>query len=97
MRYDPRQLSARARDGCSPCACRSVDAVDAAALLFGRGKREPELLLQGAGEDAANRMALPPGGPCHLIHGCALGSPQHCKHLVLLRWALSLGWRLRLR
>src|SRR6516162_9472597 len=41
-------------------------------------------------------MALPPRGPCHLIHSCALGSPQHGNHRVLLRRALSLGW-LRLR
>ena len=59
-------------------------AADPAAFLFGGGKRESELLLQGAREDAANRMALPPGGPCHLIHSCALGSPQHGNHLVLL-------------
>ena len=38
--------------------CRSVDAVDAAAFLFGRGKREPELLLQRAREDAAHGVAL---------------------------------------
>jgi transposase len=40
--------------------------------------------VQGAREDAANRVALPPRDACHLIHGCALGSPQHCNHLVLL-------------
>src|SRR5215470_13059684 len=40
-------------------ACRAIDAVDAAALLLGRSNREPELLLQGAREDAAHGVALP--------------------------------------
>src|ERR1700686_1181022 len=34
------------------------DAVDPAALFFGRGKSEPELFLQGSREDAAHSMAL---------------------------------------
>src|SRR6516164_4348472 len=63
-----RQSAGEPKRRCLPVsyACRPFDAVDAPAFLFGGGKREPELLLQGAREHAANRMALPPGGPCHL-------------------------------
>src|SRR5580704_17225166 len=32
------------------------DAVDPAGLFFGRGKRKPELFLQGSREDATNGM-----------------------------------------
>src|SRR5207302_9836861 len=35
------------------------DAVNPATLLLGRGKDEPELLLQGSREDAANGVTLP--------------------------------------
>src|SRR5580704_1901376 len=42
-------------------AGRFGDAVDPAALLFERGKSEPELFLQGSREDAANGMTLPAG------------------------------------
>src|SRR6202035_5193983 len=35
---------------------RLGDAVDPATLLFGRGKSEPELFLQGSREDAAHSM-----------------------------------------
>src|SRR5215831_9794637 len=66
------------------CTTRSVDAVDAAALLFGGSNRQPELLLQGARKDAAHGVALPSGGTGHLIDGCALGSPQHRDDLVPL-------------
>ena len=41
--------------------------------------------------------ALPAGCACHLIDGCALGSPQHCNHLVLLRGPLCVGFRFRVR
>jgi hypothetical protein len=45
---------------------------------------EPRVQIWSPPEkDAANGMALPPRGPCHLVHPCALGSPQHCNHLVL--------------
>jgi hypothetical protein len=43
------------------------------ALLFGRGKSEPELFLQGSPEDAANGMALSAGHPRHLVDRCPLG------------------------
>src|SRR6516162_9109763 len=78
-------------------ACRFSDAVDAAAFPFGGSNRQPELLLQGARKDAAHGVALPPGGARHLIDGCALGSPQHRNDLVLLRSALCVRLRLRVR
>src|ERR1700674_5350236 len=42
------------------CPRRLGDAIDPAAILFGRGKGEPELLLQGSREDAARRVRLHP-------------------------------------
>src|ERR1700745_4512630 len=75
------------------CACRSLDAVDAAELLVGRSNGQPKLLLQRAREDAAHRMALPPRGARHLIDGCPLGSPQHGNDLILLRWPFRVGLR----
>src|ERR1700726_335374 len=41
-------------------ARRLGDAAHPAALLFGRGKNEPELFLQGSREEAAHGMTLPP-------------------------------------
>ena len=63
-------------------------ALDAPALLFGRGNRQPELLLQRTREDAAHGVALPTSGICHFIDGRSLGSPQHRDDLVLFRRAL---------
>src|SRR5262249_37441594 len=72
------------------------DAVDPAALLFGRGKTKPELLLEGTREDAAYGMTLPPGGARHFIDRCPLGAPQHRNYAVLLRWPPRVGLRLRI-
>src|SRR5262249_43730308 len=69
-------------------ARRLGDTVDPTPLLFGRRKRQPKLLLQGAREDAAHGMTLPPGGTSYLIDRCALGSTQHRDHLLLLRRTL---------
>jgi len=54
-------------------ARRLCDPVDPATLLFGRGKSEPELFLQGSREDAANGVALPTGHARHLVDRCTLG------------------------
>ena len=62
-----------------------------------RGNRQPQLLLQGAREDAAHGVALPARRVCNFIDGRALGSPQHRDDLVLLRRALRVGLRLRVR
>src|SRR6516164_10173710 len=78
-------------------ARRLGDAVDPAAVLFGRGNSEPELLLQGSREDAANGMTLPAGHARHLVNRCPLGLTQHCNHHILLRGALRTGLRLRVR
>jgi hypothetical protein len=67
---------AKARELVVSCACRFGDAVDAAAFLFGRGEGEPELLLQGAGEDAAHGVALPTRSARHFIDRCPLGASQ---------------------
>jgi hypothetical protein len=59
-------------------ARRLGDAVDPAALLFGRGKSEPELFLQGSREDAANGMTLPASHARHLVDRCSRhGRRQH--------------------
>src|ERR1700757_1936842 len=78
------------------CARRLGDAVDAAALLFGRSEGEPELLLQGSRKDAAHGMTLPAGDARHLVDRCALGLTQHGNHHVLLRRALWVVSRLRI-
>src|SRR6202040_3425372 len=78
-------------------ARRLGDAVDPAALLFGRGKSEPELFLQGAREDAANGMTLPAGHARHLVDRCPFGQTQHRNHHVLLRRGLRVGLRLGVR
>src|SRR5215472_756431 len=72
-------------------------ALDAPALLFGRGNRQPELLLQRTREDAAHGVALPTCGICRFIDGRSLGSPQHRDDLVLFRRALCVRFRLRVR
>src|SRR6266404_1897212 len=66
-----RVLASRSIVGFSQ-ARRLGDAVDPAALLFGRGKSEPELFLQRSREDAANGMALPAGHARHLVDRCTL-------------------------
>src|SRR3984893_16799811 len=78
-------------------ARRLGDAVDPAALLFGRGKSEPELFLQSSREDAANGMTLPAGHARHLVDRCPFGQTQHRNHHVLLRGALQLRLRLGVR
>src|SRR6202035_4022861 len=78
-------------------ADRLGDAVDPAALLFGRGKSEPELFLQGSREDAANGMTLPAGHARHLVDRCPFRQTQHRNHHVLLRGGLWVGLRLRVR
>src|ERR1700726_1493595 len=65
------------------CLLRQGDAVDPAALLFGRGKTEPELFLQSSREDAANGMTLPAGHARHLVDRGTLGLTQHRDHYVL--------------
>jgi hypothetical protein len=57
-------------------ARRLGDAVDPAALLFGRSEGEAELLLQSPREDAAHRTALPARGARHFIDRCPFRSPQ---------------------
>src|ERR1700730_15705501 len=59
---------------------RLGDAVDPAALLFGRGESEPEFFLQGSREDAANGMTLPAGHARHLVDRRPFGQPQHRNH-----------------
>src|SRR5215475_2025464 len=92
---DPERAVARQRAGerthrglWASWARRLGDTVDPTPLLFGRRKRQPKLLLQGAREDAAHGMTLPPGGTSYLIDRCALGSTQHRDHLLLLRRTL---------
>ena len=42
-------------------------------------------------------MTLPAGHARHLVDRCTLGLTQHCNHHVLLRGALRVGSRLRVR
>ena len=42
-------------------------------------------------------MALPAGHARHLVDRCTLGLTQHCNHHILLRGALRVGLRLRVR
>src|SRR5215472_7575626 len=103
-RLDREQATARQGAGepmyrrlAASCARRLGDTVDAAAFLCGRSQREPELLLQGSRKDTAHGMTLPAGHARHLVDRCALGLAQHGNHYVLLRGALRVGSRLRLR
>src|SRR5216684_6215849 len=77
------------------CPRRLGDAVDPAAILFGRGKGEPELLLQGSREDPAHRVPLPAGRARHLIDRCTFAAAQHGNDRILLRWTFVVRLRLR--
>src|ERR1700731_5110131 len=76
---------------------RLGDAVDPAALLFGRGESEPGFFLQGPREDAAHGMTLPAGHAPHLVDRRPFGQPQHRNHYILLRGGLRVGLRLGVR
>src|SRR5262249_58098267 len=66
------------------CLLRCGDPVDPTALLLARGEGEPQLLLQGSREEAADRVPLPAHCARHFIDRCTLGALQHCDHRVLL-------------
>src|SRR5207248_1350692 len=66
------------------CARRLGNAVYPAALLWCRGEREPELLLQGSGEKTAHSVPLPPHCARNFVDGGALGPTQHRDDLILL-------------
>src|ERR1700731_3301096 len=59
---------------------RLGDGVDPAALVFGRGKSEPELFLQGPREDAAIGRTLPAGHARPLGDRCPFRQTQHRNH-----------------
>src|SRR5215468_6948574 len=65
-------------------ARRFADAVDPSALLLRRGKRKPQLLLQGSREETPDRVPLPPRGAGDFPDGYTFGALQHCDHRRLL-------------
>jgi len=75
----------------------TVETLYLLTLLFGRGKREPELFLQGSREDAAHGMTLPAGHARHLVDRCPFRQPQHRNHHILLGVGLRVGLRLGVR
>src|SRR5215831_14108631 len=66
------------------CLLRCGDPVDPTALLLARGEGEPELLLQGSREEAADRVPLAAHCARHFVDGGTLGALQHRNDRVLL-------------